>query len=116
MPTKSVFWSDLDHDLDNPSYREHHLREAERIAQIDALVNELDHIRQLQGKSKADVALSADMHPAAVRRLFTQEHSNPTLTTVSEVASALGYRLTLAPLEDEQPTSHIDSSMEEQSV
>lgn len=116
MPAKSVFWSDLDHDLDNPSYRKHHLREAERIAQIDALVNELDQIRQLQGKSKADVALSADMHPAAVRRLLTQEHSNPTLTTISEVAYALGYRLTLMPLDDQQRTSCLDSPMEEQIV
>lgn len=49
MAARSRFWDDLNRDLQDPEHRREFERESERIAQIDALINELDEIRELQG-------------------------------------------------------------------
>ncbi len=41
MPARSSFWTDLEQDLQDPEYRRIHESEAQRIAEIDALINEL---------------------------------------------------------------------------
>lgn len=102
MAARSRFWDDLNRDLQDPEHRREFERESERIAQIDALINELDEIRELQGKTKREVAMEAGMNPASVRRFFTQEQGNPTFATVFELAQALGYRLVLEPVDGEE--------------
>jgi hypothetical protein len=41
MPARSSFWTNLEQDLQDPEYRRIHESEAQRIAEIDALINEL---------------------------------------------------------------------------
>lgn len=47
--------------------------------------------------TKAELARKIDARPEVVRRLFTTSTSNPTLETVLELASALGFHLELVP-------------------
>jgi len=62
------------------------------------LYRDFDEALRTAGMSRADLARKADTQPAAVRRLLTKKNGhNPTLATVSLLASALGYDLRLVP-------------------
>jgi transcriptional regulator with XRE-family HTH domain len=100
MATKgrSAFWDDLAADLEDPEFLRDYVVESMRIATIDRLVNELDEAREAAGLSKAELARAIGAEPASIRRLFATGHSNPTLGTLAEVASALGMKVTLTPL------------------
>lgn len=103
MTDTSAFWSDLAHDLEDPEFLREFVIESIRIATIDEVVNALDDAREAAGLSKAELARAIQVEPATVRRLFASEKSNPTLGTLAEVAAALGMRITLQPLgEDER--------------
>ncbi len=67
-----------------------------RIAMFDDVVRSLDARREELGLSKAELARRADMPPAVVRRLFSQQHKNPTLATLVAIADALELRLLMA--------------------
>jgi len=67
-----------------------------RIAMFDEVVHSLDARREELGLSKAELARRADMPPAVVRRLFSQQHKNPTLTTLVAIADALELRVLMA--------------------
>lgn len=95
---RSAFWDDLAADLEDPEFLRDYVVESMRIATIDRLVNELDEAREAAGLSKAELARAIGAEPASIRRLFGTGHSNPTLGTLAEVASALGMRVTLTPL------------------
>ena len=94
----SAFWDDLATDLQDPEFLRDYVVESVRIATIDRLVNELDQAREAAGLSKAELARAIGAEPASIRRLFASGHSNPTLGTLAEVASALGMQVTLTPL------------------
>lgn len=95
---QSLFWQDLAEDLEDPEFLRDYVRESIRIATIDRLVNELDGAREAAKLSKAALARAISAEPAAMRRLFSAGHVNPTLGTLAEVAAALGMRVTLEPL------------------
>jgi len=95
---QSLFWDDLARDLEDPEFLRDYIVESVRISTIDRVVNALDEAREAAGLSKADVARAISAEPASIRRLFTGAHGNPTLSTVSEVAAALGLRITVEPL------------------
>jgi len=94
----SAFWDDLATDLQDPEFLRDYVVESMRIATIDRLVNELDEAREAAGLTKAELARAIGAEPASIRRLFASGHSNPTLGTLAEVASALGMQVTLTPL------------------
>lgn len=95
---QSLFWKDLARDLEDPEFLRDYVLESIRIATIDGLVNELDGAREAAKLSKAALARAISAEPAAMRRLFSAGHVNPTLGTLAEVAAALGMRVTLEPL------------------
>ena len=95
---RSAFWDDLAADLEDPEFLRDYVLESMRIATIHRLVNELDEAREAAGMSKAELARAIGAEPASIRRLFATGHSNPTLGTLAEVASALGLQVTLTPL------------------
>lgn len=97
---RSVFWEDLARDLQDPQFLREYVAESVRIATIDRIVNDLDAAREVAGLSKAELARAINSEPAAVRRLFSAGHVNPTLGTLAEVAASLGMRVVLEPLED----------------
>lgn len=110
MAGRSSFWTELQSDVQDPEYKREYERAAKIVAANNALIIELNEMRELQEQSKKDLAMAAGLNPAAVRRLFTQERGNPTLTTVSAVAQALGYRLALVPIDDEVPARAVEGA------
>lgn len=95
---QSLFWDDLSRDLEDPEFLREYVMESVRIATVDRIVNALDDAREAAGLSKAGLARSISAEPASIRRLFTGAQANPTLSTISEVAAALGLRITVEPL------------------
>lgn len=98
VTVSSAFWDDLAKDLEDSEFLRDYVVESMRIATIDRLVNALDAAREAAGLSKAELARAIGADPATIRRLFASGHSNPTLGTLAEVASALGMQVTLQAL------------------
>ena len=71
-------------------------RELREIAQVDAIVQELDALREQQGLTKAHLAREIDKHPASIRRLLTAP-ANPELRTVVAIADALDADVRIVP-------------------
>lgn len=80
----------------DPAYERAYEAASRRIGMFDDVVRSLDARRQELGMSKAELARRADMPPAVVRRLFSQQHKNPTLTTLVAIADALDLRFCTA--------------------
>jgi DNA-binding phage protein len=74
---------------EDAEFRAEYERHRREVAQIDAVVRQLDQLRELAGMSKAALARKIGKDPASIRRLFTAE-VNPELKTVAAVANALG--------------------------
>lgn len=104
MTGNSAFWDDLARDLEDPEFLREYVVESMRIATIDEVVNALDAAREAAGLSKAELARAIQVEPATIRRLFASNTSNPTLGTLAEVAAALGMRITIEPLDDDERT------------
>jgi transcriptional regulator with XRE-family HTH domain len=81
----------------DPEYAAAHELAARRVDMFDEVVRALDVQRDALGMTKAELARRADMPPAAVRRLFSQRHKNPTLTTLVGIAEALGLQVRIVP-------------------
>jgi DNA-binding phage protein len=97
MKRRSAFWEDLESDLQDEGFRREYLLETLRVQTIDSIVNALDEARVGLGWSKAQLARAVDAEPAVVRRLFSAK-GNPTLSTLAEIAGAVGLRISLEPL------------------
>ena len=98
MPQATVFWTDLQQDLQDPEFRRAYVLETMRISATDDIVNAFDEAREQAGISKADLARAIGMEPASIRRLFSSGSPNPTIGTLSDIATALGLRITIEPL------------------
>lgn len=94
----SLFWDDLARDLEDPDFLREYIVASVRIVTVDRIINALNDAREDAGLTKADLARAINAEPAVIRRLFTGAHGNPTLSTISEVAAALGLRVTVEPL------------------
>lgn len=81
----------------DPEFEAAYLKARDEITVIDALINELNVVRESSGLTKAGLARRAHTQPEAVRRLFNQRAANPTLRTVVALAQALDYELCLVP-------------------
>jgi len=81
-------------DLEFRSHYERHRRE---IDAVDRVVAAIEARRVELGLTKADLARLVGRKPEAVRRLLSGNLVNPTLTTVSEMATALGMEMVMRP-------------------
>lgn len=96
MSAKSgLFWQDLDRERGDREFDREFVLHSITIATSDRVINELDDARMAQGLTKAELARAIGADPAVVRRLFASR-GNPTMATVSQLASALGLQVTLA--------------------
>jgi DNA-binding XRE family transcriptional regulator len=75
--------------LDDPEYRQAYDEARERIEQIDSVIRAFDARREELQLTKAELARRAGVKPEAIRRLFSAEKPNPTLTTLVALAGAL---------------------------
>ena len=94
----SEFWDDLAADLEDPEFLREYVVESVRVATIDKIMNTLLDALDAAGMTKAALARAIHQQPAAIRRLFSSSHANPTIGTLAEVAAALGLRITVEPL------------------
>lgn len=95
--TRTGFDKYFEERMKDPAFAaEYRLARAE-IDATDLLIRALDNARKKSGLSKADLARRIDAKPEVVRRLLTDEDSNPTMNTVFRVADALGYHIKLVP-------------------
>lgn len=74
---------------EDPEFRAEFERQRREIAQIDAVVRQLDELREEAGMSKAELARAIGKEPSSIRRFFTAD-VNPELKTVAAVADILG--------------------------
>ena len=84
----------------DPDYDRAYVDARDRIDQIDAIIRALDQRRCNLDLSKAELARRADLRPEVIRRLFSTESPNPTLSTVVALARALELELTAQPMEE----------------
>ncbi len=86
----------LAEDLADPEFRAEYERARAQIAQIDEIMNQLDHLREESGFSKAELARQIGKTPSSVRRLFTAA-ANPELKTIAAMATALDAEIRIVP-------------------
>lgn len=105
MTSTRALWDDLARDLDDPEFLREFIVESVRITTIDEVVNALDDAREAAELSKAELARAIQVEPATIRRLFASATANPTLGRLAEIAAALGMRITVEPLADDERTT-----------
>lgn len=96
----------------DPEYRALYEEARRRIDHVDNLVRSLDARREALGLSKAELARRADLAPELVRRLFSVDAPNPTVTTLASLALALDLNLVVAPCEAAATTTRARSGAE----
>ncbi len=83
--------------LADPEFRSHYERHRREIDAVDRVVASIEARRVELGLTKADLARLVGRKPESIRRLLSGNLVNPTLTTVSEVAMALGMEVVVRP-------------------
>jgi len=83
--------------LEDPEYRQAYEGARERIEQIDSVIRAFDARREELRLTKAELARRAGVKPEAIRRLFSAEKPNPTLTTLVALAGALDLEILPTP-------------------
>ena len=73
---------------EDAEFRAEFERQRRQIAQIDAVVRQLDALREKAGMSKAELARAIGKEPSSIRRFFTAD-VNPELKTVAAIADVL---------------------------
>lgn len=91
--------------LEDPEYRQVYEEARERIDQIDSVIRAFDARREELQLTKADLARRAGVKPEAIRRLFSAERPNPTLTTLVALAGALELEILPTPRRGTSATS-----------
>lgn len=82
-------------ELQDAAFEEQYRQARAEISQVDAVMRQLDSLREEAGISKAELARLIGKNPSTVRRLFSAE-VNPELKTIAAIASALGASLVIA--------------------
>jgi DNA-binding phage protein len=96
--------------MEEPSFAAEYTKARAAIDATDQLIRALDAVRTCQDLTKTELARRINAKPALVRRLLTATDSNPTMSTVFKVTSALGYHLELvanpAPVAGRKVATH----------
>ena len=109
MTEHTSFDQYLDEQLkDEEFHREYELARAQ-IAAVDEIVRRIDTARTDLGMSKADLARAMRVEPSAVRRLLTEQSSNPTIATLAKAAYAVGLEITVTPTTHEPSDTRAES-------
>ena len=82
--------------MEDPVFRAEYERARRQIAQVDAVIRQLDQLREEAGLTKAELARSIGRDPSSIRRLFTAK-GNPELSLVASIAEDLGAEVRIVP-------------------
>lgn len=88
-----VFEADIAQDTQTPEDRAYFEKEYAKAMATAALLAELEAARGRHQISKRELARRMDRHEAAVSRLLKGEGSNPTLSTIVDLAYALNLEI-----------------------
>ncbi|MBD0022145.1 helix-turn-helix domain-containing protein [Gordonia pseudamarae] len=97
-----VFNTLLELEARDPEFARAYAAETARIEAVDSIISALDEARGGEKLSKAALARAIGSDASTVRRLLSSESVNPTLSTVAEVAAALGMKVTLTPMSEDE--------------
>jgi DNA-binding phage protein len=86
----------------DPEFQREFELESLRIATIDNIIGALDAAREELAMSKADVARAIGGQGSVIRRLFSSDSVSPTLTSITEVAAAVGMRIVAVPMDPQE--------------
>jgi len=92
--------------LADPVFRALYEQKRSEIELIDGILSHIEQRRAELGLSKADLARLVGARPESVRRLLAARSANPTLFTVTRLASVLGMQIdikTVVPAEQLGP-------------
>lgn len=111
---RSVFWDELENELEDPEFQRQFVLERNRVETIDRVMNLIIDALEESGLSRADVAKAVGSQSSAVRRLLNLGSGtvNPTLRTLADVAAVLGLQVQLVPMKAEtrhDVTDHLTS-------
>ena len=95
---KSGFESYVRARMREPAFASEYESARREIDAIDRLVRQLDGARVAAHVSKAELARRIGARPEVLRRLFTAEVTNPTISTLVRLAGELGYEVALVPV------------------
>ena len=95
--TKTAFDRMREEKMQDPEWAAGYERALTRINQTHRVLQALDEAREARGLSKAELARRIGAEPSVVRRLFSADGYNPTLTRVVDIATELGYKVSLTP-------------------
>jgi len=104
--TKTGFDRYFDDRMKDPAFAAEYGQERAEIDAVDTLIRALDEARLRSGLTKAGLARRIDAKPEIVRRLLTEAGSNPTMTTVLKLASAVDCHLELVPNTGRRKVAH----------
>lgn len=79
--------------LADPEFRSLYEQKRSEIELIDGILSRIEQRRTELGLSKADLARLVGARPESVRRLLAARSANPTLFTVTRLASVLGMQI-----------------------
>ena len=79
--------------LADPEFKALYDQKRAEIDLIDTILSQIEERREELGLSKADLARLIGARPEAIRRLLSARSSNPTLFTVTKLASVLGMQI-----------------------
>jgi len=83
--------------FDTPEERAEADREVQEMIALRKILQRCEEERERAGLSKAALARTVGVNPAAMRRLFTAEGSNPTFKTMIGILAALNLELVVKP-------------------
>ena len=102
MARTGRFWDRHNQRMQDPESARRFATELARIRAIDEVVNTLAEQIETLGLTKADVARAIGAESSTVRRLLSASTRNPTVGTVGEIAAAVGLKLVLVPMSEEE--------------
>ena len=83
--------------MKSPAFAKAYAKARAEIDTVDQVMRALDAARTEAKLSKAEIARRISTSPVIVRKLFTKASKNPSYTTISKIAQAIGLRLVLEP-------------------
>lgn len=94
----------LEQNLQDEEFLREYENARQKIAQVDAVLRNLDALRIERGLSKAELARRIGKQPAALRRMLNSA-SNPELNTIVAMAGALDAEVRIVPRTSPMPAS-----------
>ena len=94
---KTGFDRHFDQRMKDATFAADYFAARTEIDSVDDLMRQLEAARVRKGLTKAEVARRAGTTPEIVRRLFTMQAPNPTMSTIVGLARTMGLAIALVP-------------------